>query len=121
MAMQFEDIVNQMMTRISQRSTHVGEYMHAFLSLHQDNNEKDGLQRFRARVDNRRYNGAALLGLRGIVIKSHGSADAYAYGQALQRAREAVLNGLLEGTIQRLDALRGRTPSSAAGESAPTA
>lgn len=49
MAMQFEDIVNQMMTRISQRSTHVGEYMHAFLSLHQDNNEKDGLQRFRAR------------------------------------------------------------------------
>ena len=49
MAMQFEDIVTQMMTRISQRSTHVGEYMHAFLSLHQDNNEKDGLQRFRAR------------------------------------------------------------------------
>ena len=72
------------------------------------------LQRFRARVDNRRYNGAALLGLRGIVIKSHGSADAYAYGQALQRAREAVLNGLLEGTIQRLDALRSRP-------SAPTA
>ncbi|WP_368643898.1 phosphate acyltransferase PlsX [Castellaniella ginsengisoli] len=75
------------------------------------------LRRFRARVDNRRYNGAALLGLRGIVIKSHGSADAYAYGQALQRAREAVLNGLLEGTIQRLDALRGR----AAGAAAPTA
>ena len=49
MAMQFEDIVNQMMTRISQRSTHVGAYMHGFLSLHQDNNEKDGLQRFRAR------------------------------------------------------------------------
>ena len=69
------------------------------------------LQRFRARVDNRRYNGAALLGLRGIVIKSHGSADAYAYGQALQRAREAVLNGLLEGTIQRLDALRSRPPA----------
>ncbi len=72
------------------------------------------LQRFRARVDNRRYNGAALLGLRGIVIKSHGSADAYAYGQALQRAREAVLNGLLEGTIQRLDDLRGRPPAPAA-------
>ncbi|MDY0309111.1 MAG: phosphate acyltransferase PlsX [Castellaniella sp.] len=71
------------------------------------------LQRFRARVDNRRYNGAALLGLRGIVIKSHGSADAYAFGQALQRAREAVLNGLLEGTIQRLDALRNRPPAPA--------
>ncbi len=66
------------------------------------------LQRLRARVDNRRYNGAALLGLRGIVIKSHGSADIYAFGQALLRAREAVLNGLLEGTIQRLDVLRSQ-------------
>ncbi|WP_066455525.1 phosphate acyltransferase PlsX [Castellaniella caeni] len=74
------------------------------------------LQRFRARVDNRRYNGAALLGLRGIVIKSHGSADAYAFGQALLRAREAVLNGLLEGTIQRLDVLRSRMPSPATGD-----
>ncbi len=66
------------------------------------------LNRFRDRVDNRRYNGAALLGLRGIVIKSHGSADVYAFGQALQRAREAVLNDLLEGTIQRLQILRTR-------------
>ncbi len=74
------------------------------------------LQRFRARVDNRRYNGAALLGLRGIVIKSHGSADAYAFGQALLRAREAVLNDLLQGTIQRLDVLRSRIPSSRTGD-----
>ena len=77
------------------------------------------LKRFRARVDNRRYNGAALLGLRGIIIKSHGSADTYAYGQALLRAREAVLNGLLEGTIQRLDALRGRMSAPSAGDAAP--
>lgn len=76
------------------------------------------LRRFRSRVDNRRYNGAALLGLRGIVIKSHGSADVYAYGQALQRAREAVLNGLLQGTIQRLDALRSRMPSPQPGDAA---
>jgi glycerol-3-phosphate acyltransferase PlsX len=34
------------------------------------------LKRFKARVDPRRYNGAALLGLRGLVFKSHGSADA---------------------------------------------
>ncbi|MDN5844285.1 MAG: phosphate acyltransferase PlsX [Alcaligenaceae bacterium] len=64
------------------------------------------LKRFRSRVDNRRYNGAALLGLRGIVIKSHGSADSYAFGHALQRAREAVKTGLLEGTTQSIDALR---------------
>lgn len=49
MAMQFEDIVTQMITRISQRTTNVGEYMHAFLSLHHDQDEKDGLQRFRLR------------------------------------------------------------------------
>lgn len=58
------------------------------------------LNRLRRRVDNRRYNGAALLGLRGVVIKSHGSADAYAYGFALQRAREAVASRLLERTAQ---------------------
>ena len=37
--------------------------------------------RFEARVDPRRYNGASLLGLRGIVVKSHGSADAFAFEQ----------------------------------------
>lgn len=64
------------------------------------------LNRFRKKVDNRRYNGAALLGLRGIVIKSHGSADVYAFGCALQRAREAVNNGLLEGTTTAIHDLR---------------
>ncbi|MFC3339685.1 phosphate acyltransferase PlsX [Paracandidimonas soli] len=64
------------------------------------------LRRFRGRVDNRRYNGAALLGLRGIVIKSHGSADAYAFGCALQRAHEAVQNGLLDDTARTVDSLR---------------
>lgn len=50
------------------------------------------LQRFRARVDHRRYNGAALIGLRGLVIKSHGSADAYAFEWALKRAYDGVKN-----------------------------
>jgi len=56
------------------------------------------LNRLRHRVDNRRYNGAALLGLRGVVIKSHGSADAYAFGCALARARDAVASRLLQRT-----------------------
>ena len=43
------------------------------------------LKRFKHRVDPRRYNGAALLGLRGLVFKSHGSADAFAFEQALRR------------------------------------
>ncbi len=49
MAMQFEDIVTQMMSRISQRTVNVGEYMHAFLALQHDDNVSDGLQRFRKR------------------------------------------------------------------------
>lgn len=48
------------------------------------------IKALRRRLDNRRYNGATLLGLGGIVIKSHGSADVYAYSQAISEAyREA--------------------------------
>jgi glycerol-3-phosphate acyltransferase PlsX len=57
------------------------------------------LKRFKSRVDHRRYNGAALLGLRGIVIKSHGSADAYAFEQALGRGFDAARRQLLDRTI----------------------
>lgn len=60
------------------------------------------LSRFRRRVDNRQYNGAALLGLRGIVIKSHGAADIVAFGFALERAREAVSTGLLKRTAEAI-------------------
>lgn len=72
---------------------------------------KPVLTRLSDRVDNRRYNGAALLGLRGIVIKSHGSADAYAFGYALQRARDAVRNGLLAGTHEAIERLRHNLPT----------
>lgn len=61
------------------------------------------INRFKDRVDHRRYNGASLLGLRGIVVKSHGSADAFAFGFALQRACDEVQNGLLEMIRVRLE------------------
>ena len=48
------------------------------------------------RMDYRRYNGAALLGLRGLVFKSHGSADVLAFEQALNRAYDAARNNLLD-------------------------
>lgn len=60
------------------------------------------LKRFARRVDHRRYNGAALLGLRGIVFKSHGSADAYAFRYALERAAEAASRGLNQRISQAL-------------------
>lgn len=53
------------------------------------------LNRFRRRVDHRRYNGAALLGLRGLVLKSHGSADPIAFEWALQHAFDAARRDVL--------------------------
>ena len=44
------------------------------------------LKSFKKRVDHRRYNGASLLGLKDIVIKSHGGADEYAFGVAIDVA-----------------------------------
>lgn len=78
------------------------------------------LNRLRDKVDNRRYNGAALLGLRGIVVKSHGSADAFAFGHALQRTREAVHNGLLINTTQAIAHLRERMQAAAVNTSDET-
>lgn len=46
------------------------------------------------RIDHRRYNGAALLGLRGLVFKSHGSADELSFRYALSRAYDAARNDL---------------------------
>lgn len=60
------------------------------------------LKRLKSRVDHRRYNGAALLGLRGLVFKSHGSADAFAFEQALNRAYDAARNGLLDTVHDRI-------------------
>jgi glycerol-3-phosphate acyltransferase PlsX len=53
------------------------------------------IQRFRHRMDHRRYNGAALLGLKGVVVKSHGAADAVSFSHALDRAASEVEHGLL--------------------------
>ena len=66
MAMQFEDIVTQMMGRISQRTLNVGEYMHAFLNLHHDQGQTDGLLRCRQRSQR----------LIELLVNSHVKADA---------------------------------------------
>ena len=72
------------------------------------------LNRFKRRVDHRRYNGAALLGLRGLVFKSHGSADAFAFEQALNRAYDAARNGLLDRVERRIRATLAALPAAAA-------
>lgn len=60
------------------------------------------LNNFKKRFDHRRYNGAILLGLKGISVKSHGSADAFAFGFAISRAFDAAENGALERISARV-------------------
>jgi glycerol-3-phosphate acyltransferase PlsX len=72
------------------------------------------LKAMRRRMDPGQYNGASLLGLRGIVIKSHGSADVYAFGRALERAVEEVRNDVIQRITQRMAQAR----SAAAGREA---
>ena len=63
------------------------------------------INRFRDRVDHRRYNGASFLGLKGIAMKSHGSADRFAFTCALERAHDEAASGVL-GRISELVAAR---------------
>ena len=60
------------------------------------------LRHFKARVDHRRYSGGALLGLKGLVFKAHGSSDAFAFENALARAYDAARNRLLERVHDRI-------------------
>ena len=69
------------------------------------------IRRFRERVDHRRYNGAALVGLRGVVVKSHGSADRLAFATALARADSEVRHGLLERIGEEIARLNAAVPS----------
>jgi len=62
------------------------------------------LSAFRHRVDPARYNGASLLGLKGIVVKSHGSADSFGFENAIARAFDEVREGVLQRISQRLAA-----------------
>ena len=60
------------------------------------------LRALRRRIDPRRYNGASLLGLRGIVVKSHGGADVLAFENAIAIAKKEVLADIAERIEQRV-------------------
>ena len=60
------------------------------------------IRAFKRRFDHRTYNGASLLGLKGVVVKSHGSADAFAFLCALERAAEAARQRLPEKIAARM-------------------
>lgn len=66
---------------------------------------KPVLNALRRRIDPRRYNGGSLLGLRGIVIKSHGGADALAFATAIDVAALEVLKAVPDRIDHLLEAL----------------
>jgi len=61
------------------------------------------LKAFKRRVDPRRYNGASFLGLKGIVVKSHGSADDFAFLCAIERAAEEARGGMLHHISEHVE------------------
>jgi glycerol-3-phosphate acyltransferase PlsX len=61
------------------------------------------LSRFQKKMDPRRYNGASLVGLRGIVVKSHGGADEMAFYWALRQAVEEARSGVIERITERVE------------------
>jgi len=63
------------------------------------------LKAFRKRVDPREYNGATLIGLQGIVVKSHGSADAYSFSNAIAEAVMEVKQNVPARISQQLESI----------------
>ena len=77
------------------------------------------LMAFKRRIDPRRYNGATLVGLKGVVVKSHGGADVLAFTHALMKAHAEVERGVLDRIAQRMATLSSLQPApavAAAGE-----
>lgn len=63
------------------------------------------LKSFRRKFDPRRYNGASLLGLQGIVVKSHGGADSLAYANAISIARTEIIKKVPQRINKQLENL----------------
>jgi len=76
------------------------------------------LKSFRHRLDTRHYNGASLVGLNGIVIKSHGGTDAVGLANAIGVAAIEVQNQVPQLIGQKLAELQGQAPATAKSETA---
>ena len=72
------------------------------------------LQAFKQRVDPRRYNGATLVGLKGVVVKSHGGADALGFRHALAKAHAEAVSGVLDKIAREIAAAPAAAPAAAA-------
>jgi glycerol-3-phosphate acyltransferase PlsX len=63
------------------------------------------LNNFRQEIDPRRYNGASLLGLQGIAVKSHGGADSLAFANAISIARTEIIKQVPQRINKQIAAL----------------
>ena len=77
---------------------------------------RGAIRSFSRRMNPSRYNGASLLGLRGLVFKSHGGENAYGYEWAIKRAYEAAKHDLLSNISHTIAELM---PQQGAAASAP--
>jgi glycerol-3-phosphate acyltransferase PlsX len=66
------------------------------------------LKAFKRQVDPRHYNGASLVGLRGIVVKSHGGADALAFEHAIEVAEKEIHANVIERIEHEVSAHLGQ-------------
>lgn len=75
---------------------------------------RPGLERMRTWLDPRRYNGAVMLGLNGVVVKSHGGTDAEGFANAVDVAMDMVVHGFNEKIRANLAQIERLTPMAAA-------
>lgn len=92
--------VAQMIGNIIKEEYTVGAYRKFAALL-----SKGVLDSIRQRIDHRQYNGASLLGLRGIVIKSHGGADALGFQYAIQEAMAEIKHKVPEKIGERVESI----------------
>jgi glycerol-3-phosphate acyltransferase PlsX len=77
---------------------------------------RSALKAFKKVVDPDEHNGASIVGLNGVVIKSHGSAGAYSFGNAI---RVAVIEARKGVPTQIIELLKAQTPAPLESPSAP--
>ncbi|MBB6735529.1 phosphate acyltransferase PlsX [Cohnella zeiphila] len=64
---------------------------------------RPNFRRVRLMMDYKEHNGAPLLGVNGLVVKSHGSSDAASTRHAIRQARMAINNGLIPALAEEFD------------------
>lgn len=84
---------------------------------------KRSLDKLRVRTDPRRYNGASLLGLNGVCVKSHGGTDALGFATAIGVAADMVRQGVNQSIAERVAQVMERiaTTAESGAQQAPVA